>query len=304
MLAEKHGVPGVDLSRTAVATELLDLVPRAVAEGDLILPLSLVGDRLHLAMSKPNDERILAEVRFVTGREVSPYVACRGALLRAIGEAYEARARSVALWRGKTSASGSPHVEAVVPYAEEVVEAVEPIPDQDILIEVEHEPVGAEERTAPLVLAVDDEPEIRQLVERTLSAKGYRVALASDGQEALEKAERLVPDLVLLDAMLPKLHGFEACRRIKASSRTKHVPVIMMTAIYRGWRFAQDARESYGAVNYVEKPFRLEDLLRRIEEALIAGGRGEEHAHEEDVHDPRIARGRELLAAEIGRAHV
>ena len=88
VLSEKHGVPGVDLSRTAIATELLDVVPRAVAEGDLILPLSLEGDRLHLAMSKPNDERILAEVRFVTGREVSPYVACRGPLLRAIGEAY------------------------------------------------------------------------------------------------------------------------------------------------------------------------------------------------------------------------
>jgi CheY-like chemotaxis protein len=293
VLSEKHGVPGVDLSRTAVATELLDLVPRAVAEGDLILPLSLVGDRLHLAMSKPNDQRVLAEVRFVTGREVSPYVACRGALLRAIGEAYEARARGVALWRGRSSVAGSPHVEAVVLPAEEILEAVEPIPDEEIPIEVEQsEPAAV--RSAPLVLAVDDEPEIRTLVQRTLVAKGYKVELAVDGQDALEKADRLVPDLVLLDAMLPRVHGFEACRRIKASPRTKHVPVIMMTAIYRGWRFAQDARESYGAVDYVEKPFRREDLLRRIEEALIAGG-GPDRAHEEDLHDPRLARGRALL---------
>src|SRR5512140_2977840 len=240
VLSEKHGVPGVDLSRSAVPTELLDLVPRAVAEGDLILPLSVEGDRLHLAMSKPADERILAEVRFVTGHEVSPYVACRGSLLRAIGEAYEARARAVPLWRGPSSASGAPHLEAVVP--------------------------AAAERTsgAPLVLAVDDEPEIRQLVKRTLEGKGYRVELAVDGQEALDKAEQLVPDLILLDAMLPKVHGFEACRRIKANARTKHVPVIMMTAIYRGWRFAQDARDTYGALDYIEKPFRLEDLLRRM----------------------------------------
>jgi DNA-binding response OmpR family regulator len=299
VLSEKHGVPGVDLSRTAIATELLDLVPRAVAEGDLILPLSLEGDRLHLAMSTPADERILAEVRFVTGREVSPYVACRGALLRAIGEAYEARARSIALWRGKASASGSPHVEALVPYAEEVVEAVEPIPDEEIVIEVEPAIASTPERQgAPLVLAVDDEPEIRTLVQRTLVAKGYKVELAVDGQEALDKAEQLVPDLILLDAMLPKVHGFEACRRIKASPRTKHVPVIMMTAIYRGWRFAQDARETYGAEDYIEKPFRLEDLLRRMEEALLRGGaRAEQGAHEEDVLDPRLAKGRELLAA-------
>lgn len=298
VLAERHGVPGVDLSRTAVAAELLDSVPRAVAEGDLILPLSLEGDRLHLAMSNPSDERILAEVRFVTGREVSPYVACRGALLRAIGEAYEARARGHALWRGNASASGSPHLEAVVPYAEEVVEATDPIPDEEVVIEVEPAVAETPARKAPLVLAVDDEPEIRTLVQRTLVAKGYAVELAVDGQEALEKAEALVPDLILLDAMLPKVHGFEACRRIKAGARTKHVPVIMMTAIYRGWRFAQDAREAYGAIDYVEKPFRLEDLLRRMEEALLAGGEAaEQRAHEEDVLDPRLAKGRELLAA-------
>ncbi len=299
ILSEKHGVPGVDLSRSAVATELLDLVPRAVAEGDLILPLSVEGDRLHLAMSKPADERILAEIRFVTGREVSPYVACRGSLLRAIGAAYEARARGVPLWRGSSSASGTPHLEAVVPYGEEVVEPSAPIPDEEIPIEVEAAVPASPERqdVAPLVLAVDDEPEIRQLVQRSLEGKGYRVELAADGQEALEKAEQLVPDLILLDAMLPKVHGFEACRRIKASPRTRHVPVVMMTAIYRGWRFAQDARDAYGAVDYIEKPFRLEDLLRRMEEALLAGGATAAKAHEEDVHDPRLAKGREHLAA-------
>lgn len=299
VLAEKLGVPGVDLSRSALPTELLDLVPRAVAEGDLILPLSLEGDRLHLAMSKPADERILAEVRFVTGREVSPYVACRGSLLRAIGEAYEARARSAPLWRGSASASGAPHLETVVPYAEEVVETAEPIPDEEVPIEIEPAVPATPDRQAgaPLVLAVDDEPEIRRFVKRTLEAKGYRVELAADGQEALDRAEQLVPDLVLLDAMLPKVHGFEACRRIKANARTRHVPVVMMTAIYRGWRFAQDARDTYGAVDYIEKPFRLEDLLRRMEEALLAGGAAAAAAHEEDDPDPRIARGREHLAA-------
>jgi len=71
-----------------------------------------------------------------------------------------------------------------------------------------------------------------------------------------------------------------------------------MTAIYRGWRFAQDARETYGAEDYVEKPFRLEDLLRRIEQALLAGGeKAAERGHEEDLLDPRLAKGRELLAA-------
>ncbi|HEY6002305.1 MAG TPA: response regulator, partial [Anaeromyxobacter sp.] len=297
VLSEKHGVPAVDLSRTAVAVELLDLIPRAVAEGDLILPLSLEGDRLHLAMARPADERVLAEVRFVTGLEASPYVACRGALLHAIGEAYAARARGVALWRGRVCASGTPHIEAVI--GGEVMEVVDSIPDAEIVIEIE---AAAPERArkGPLVLVVDDEPEILQLVERTLRAKGYEVELAQDGAEGLAKADELVPDLVLLDAMLPKVHGFEACRRIKASPRTRNVPVVMMTAIYRGWRFAQDAKDSYGAEDYVEKPFRLDDLLRRVEEALLSGGAraaAASSAPAEEGADPRLARGKELLAA-------
>ncbi len=301
VLAERHGVPGVDLSRSAVALEVLSLVPRAVGEGDLIFPLSQDGGRIHVAMARPWDERVIAELRFVTGREVSPYVAIRGALLRAIGEAYEARARGEDLWRGTSSTSGAPYLQAIVPGTEwDAHIEGELIPDAEIVIEVDTDgmPPPARRSGAPLVLVVDDEPEIRQLVERMLQSNGYSVELAVDGAEALEKADRLVPDLVLLDAMLPKVHGFDACRRIKASARTRDVPVIMMTAIYRGWRFAQDARDSYGAIDYVEKPFRLEDLLRRIEEAMLSGGdRPAPVAGGEESGSALIASGKELLAA-------
>ncbi len=304
VLAEKHGVPGVDLSHSAIPLDLLDLVPRVVAEGDLILPLSVEGGRIHLAMARPWDDRVVAEVRFVTGKEVSPYAAVRGALLRALAEAYEERARGAALWRGRACASSVPFVEAVlagIEPEEEIVEAELPelIPDGEIVIEVEPEAAPAAAREKPLVLVVDDEPEIRQLVERMLVRKGYQVALAVDGQEALDLADRLVPDLVLLDAMLPKVHGFDACRRIKASPRTRHVPVIMMTAIYRGWRFAQDARDSYGATDYIEKPFRMEDVLQRMESALSAGPVHAPAAPAEDAEPQSalVGRGKELLAA-------
>lgn len=307
VLAEKHGVPGVDLSHSALTLDLLDLVPRAVAEGDLILPLSLDGGRIHLAMAHPWDDRVIAEIRFVTGKEVSPYVAVRGALLRAIAEVYEERARGAALWRGRACATPGPRLAAVVaglgaevPEEQEAQEEVELIPDAEIVIEVEPAEVTAPiVRQSPLVLVVDDEPEIRQLVERMLLAKGFQVALAVDGQEALDQADKLVPDLVLLDAMLPKVHGFEACRRIKASPRTRHVPIIMMTAIYRGWRFAQDARDSYGASDYVEKPFRMEDLLQRMERALqdAAAPPAAPVEVEEEPHSAVVARGKALLAA-------
>ncbi|HET9555329.1 MAG TPA: response regulator [Anaeromyxobacteraceae bacterium] len=306
ILAEQHEVPGVDLSRSAVDLALLDLVPRQVAEGDLILPLSTEGGRLHLATAAPFDDRVLAEVRFVTGREVSPYVAVHGALGEAVRQAYAARQRGEPVWRGAAAPrDGAPALAAVLagPKAAPEVEELLPIEalgeGEALDIEVGGATgevlltVRADGRR--IVLVVDDEPEIRQLVQRGLEHKGFAVETAADGEEGLRKAEALLPDLVLLDAMLPKVHGFEACRRLKASPRTRHVPVVMMTAIYRGWRFAQDAREAYGAEDYVEKPFRFDDLVPRLEAVLEStASRPRTGAA---AAAPRLAEGKELLLA-------
>jgi DNA-binding response OmpR family regulator len=324
-LAEEQRGPGVDLSRCIVDLGLLALVPRAVAEQDLLLPLSDEGDRLHLAMVAPHDHRLLSEVRFVTGREVSGYVAVDSALRQAIGEAYTARERGEDVWRGHAAGAGLPPLlAAVLPGGDEEIEVSE-----DLILEVESLPLGEEEALPLLeadeplgpapgpadaevsiqvrpagrrtVLVVDDEPEIRLLLQRSLEKHGYAVETAEDGAEAIAKAEALVPDLVLLDAMLPKVHGFEACQRMKASPRCRHVPVIMMTAIYRGWRFAQDARDTYGAEDYIEKPFHFDDVLRRIDavlEATASRARGDGAAAGAEV-----ARGKELmLAGRLGEA--
>lgn len=310
VLAEKHGLPGLDLSRTALRLDAIDLVPAAVARTDLILPLSLDGGRLHLALARPLEERVVSEVRFVTGFEVSCYIALHASLERAIAGAYEARAAGGTLWRGSAAPEvphlalagpGAPGPDALAPADDELIVEADLVVDdaeEEVAIEVEEPPVpdAAPAREGPpLVLVVDDEPEIRQLVERMLLAKGYRVETAQDGADALEKADALLPDLVLLDAMLPKVHGFEACRRLKSSPRTRRVPVVMMTAIYRGWRFAQDARETYGAEDYIEKPFRLDDLLRRVRSAIDASAA--RALPDAAAAEPNLARGRELLAA-------
>jgi len=310
-LAERHGIPGVDLSRTAVDLTALDHVPQAVAEADLILPLSVQGGRLHLAVASPDlAERVVSEVRFVTGLEVSLYAVVLSALRSAIAGCYLARAQGAAVWRGaaappdapptiatRTScapgeeileltlddvvdegpASGPPSGRGARPGAEEVVHAVR---------------VRAGPRR---VLVVDDEPAIRLLVQRAIEHRGFAVDVAGDGMEALEKVRQWSPDLVLLDAMLPKLHGFEVARRLRSDPVTRALPVVIMTAVYRGWRFAQDARESYGAQDYIEKPFRVDDLLRRVETVLETTG-----ARALGAAAPLVARGREALAA--GRA--
>ena len=118
------------------------------------------------------------------------------------------------------------------------------------------------------VLVVDDEPDIRKLVRRVLEEHGYRVREASRGHEALALLKEQPPDLVILDAMLPEVHGFDIAKRMKGSARYGNTPIVMISAVYRGWRFAEDLKASYGVDAYLEKPFKMSDLVAAVEQAL------------------------------------
>jgi DNA-binding response OmpR family regulator len=285
-----------------------------VALSDNILPLSTEGGRLHLGVADPDSaNRVLAEVRFVTGMEVSPYVAVAVALRKAIVDAYAGLERGAAAWHGAEASPGcgicfSTPVELSLPDGDEVIVVVDEHTHQPgnahaeppaVIIPPQPEAPAEEPidlaRDSRRVLVVDDEPEIRNLLERTLSARGFTVETAPDGEEALARVAARRPALVLLDAMLPRIHGFEVARRLRADPRTREVPVVMMTAVYRGWRFAQDARDAYGAEDYIEKPFRLDDVVRRIDVVLEATAtRGPAKPSGGEV---MLRRGKELLLA-------
>ena len=133
------------------------------------------------------------------------------------------------------------------------------------------------------VLVVDDEDDIRRMLRRVLQERGYVVLEASKGSEALQMVREQVPDLILLDAMLPEIHGFDICRRIKGSQKYGHIPIIMVSAIYRGWRFAEDLRESYGVNLFLEKPFKISEVVSAVERALE--GQHDEHEDDEELSD-------------------
>lgn len=118
------------------------------------------------------------------------------------------------------------------------------------------------------LLVVDDELEIRKLLRRVLEENGYAVVEADRGRAALQSLKIEAPDLVILDAMLPEIHGFDIARRIRGSTRFAHVPIIMVSAVYRGWRIAEDVKANYGVDAYIEKPFRVADVLAAVEQAL------------------------------------
>ncbi|MEU9577534.1 response regulator transcription factor [Streptomyces chilikensis] len=124
------------------------------------------------------------------------------------------------------------------------------------------EPSATEPRHRLLV--VEDEPSIRTLLESTLRLTGYRVSSVETGRSALAEVERVHPDLLLLDVMLPDLDGYEVTRRLREAGN--HVPVLFLTA-----RAGVDDRIeglSAGADDYVTKPFNIEEVLLRIQAIL------------------------------------
>jgi two-component system, OmpR family, KDP operon response regulator KdpE len=113
------------------------------------------------------------------------------------------------------------------------------------------------------ILVVDDEPQIRRVLRSTLSFRGYTISEVASGEEAIELAPKLKPDLILLDVNLPGMSGIETCREIRRSS---DAPIIMLTvrSAERDKVVALDA----GADDYVTKPFGIEELLARIRASL------------------------------------
>jgi len=125
---------------------------------------------------------------------------------------------------------------------------------------------------AARILVVEDEPDLRSLLDRSLEQAGYKVFLAEDGIEALEKATTETLDLVLLDLMLPHIDGIEVCRRLKRDERTARLPVIMLTA--RQEPVDRIVGLELGADDYITKPFNLRELVLRVG-AVLRRSRGE-----------------------------
>jgi CheY-like chemotaxis protein len=117
------------------------------------------------------------------------------------------------------------------------------------------------------ILLIDDEPELVIVTKKLLEKEGYTVIVAKDGREGLKILENDLPDLILLDIMMPGEDGWEVCKKIKSNEKTKHIPIAMFTV-----RVSQDSVKK--SIEYahadaqINKPFDTEELLKVIEELL------------------------------------
>jgi len=114
----------------------------------------------------------------------------------------------------------------------------------------------------PRILIIEDERGLTDVLTYNLQREGYDTVVAHDGQEGLRKAQMQLPDLIILDLMLPSLDGLEVCRELRAGERTRRVPILMLTA--KAEETDQVVGFSMGADDYVTKPFNVKVLLQRV----------------------------------------
>ena len=124
----------------------------------------------------------------------------------------------------------------------------------------------SEPQRTPTILIADDEPDVRDLVAYRLSRSGYELLEARDGEEALRLALERLPDLAVLDVMMPKLDGYELTGRLRAAEATRTMPIIMLTA--RAQEADITRAFEVGADDYLRKPFNPDELVARVRAVL------------------------------------
>ena len=139
------------------------------------------------------------------------------------------------------------------------------------------------------ILIVDDEPDIRELIEYNLKKEGYQVFTASNGQEGVAEAKRSHPDLIILDIMMPKMDGIEACRVLRTMTEFKNTFMVFLTA--RSEEYSEIAGFNVGADDYIAKPIKPRALVSRINAILRRNSQpGEEPENKLEIADLTIDR--------------
>ena len=118
------------------------------------------------------------------------------------------------------------------------------------------------------ILIAEDEKDIRELIVFSLTFSGFEVVSAVDGQDALEKAMEVKPDLIMMDVRMPRMTGYEACARMKEMEELKDIPVVILSA--KGQDSEIQTGLNVGAYEYILKPFAPDELIQRVQE-IVSG---------------------------------
>jgi two-component system, OmpR family, phosphate regulon response regulator PhoB len=135
-----------------------------------------------------------------------------------------------------------------------------------VQLSAQFQPVPTKPMGKVRILIVEDEPSLTQVLSYNLQREGYEIVVVHDGRDGLRKAQTLLPDLIILDLMLPGLGGLEICRELRSSTQTSSIPIMMLTA--KAEETDQVVGFTMGADDYVTKPFSVRVLLQRVKVLL------------------------------------
>ncbi|WP_279233187.1 response regulator transcription factor [Desulfallas thermosapovorans] len=147
----------------------------------------------------------------------------------------------------------------------------------------------------PRILVVDDEKNIVELIKFNLEREGFQVIAAYDGLEAVKEAQSKMPDLIILDVMLPRMDGLEVCRKLNHNSATRNIPIIMLSA--KGDELDKILGLEIGADDYVTKPFSPRELVARVKARLRRVQSGPAN-NSREARGARMVRGRLIIDQE------
>lgn len=329
LLAAHTDYPGVELGRSIMPLANLALFPEEMLRRKRVLPLVDSHGGLVLAMADPDDDALVNELAFMSGRKILRHVAIPGALKQALDQALAQNPDEV-FWKGREvwQLSPGPEGRVAVVHPDErpapPASAREGMPEIDLeasdedaslpivlgreidpdapgelelvglldpAFEVQELPPRPAAPKSPsdakttqrlglgagkVVLIVDDDEAMRSLHKKVLEPFGCALLETGDGKEALALARDARPDLMILDAMLPGMHGFEVCRAIKGDPELRRTAVLIVSGIHTRWNVGVDVAEVYGADGFFAKPFRVDELGRAVRRCLMLGGGGEE----------------------------
>jgi DNA-binding response OmpR family regulator len=283
ILSRQIGAPCVVFSRSSIPLSLLDHFPLELARKLSAFPVHRHEREMIVAMADPSNIAYVDEIRFTTGARVIEHGALIGCLQDIIEDAFRLKERGdTEFYHGvdfdpSISLGDEGHVEIVVGRADDPgLEPPPPVADSQSELDISsgwveqmESAAQAQGKTKNLtVLVVDDEAELRRMLVEFFVKSGFEVWEAATGHDAVKIIQDRLPHAIVLDAMLPGIHGFDICYRIKHSESTRHIPVVMISAVYRGWRYADDVRRLYGADAFLEKPLRLDELKHVLERAV------------------------------------
>ena len=278
-LAVQRGHPVLVFSASSLDLSALQMVPHVVARSHRVLPVALDEDTITLAAADVGPRPIFDQIAFATGRQVVVTLAIETALMEAIEAAYTADDDRMVYLSGEHAPQNA--TPGVAMLSMEHPQRLDPkVISHDIVTEVDlpldliHRADDVSEISAAAVydvvdvLVIEDDSAVSDLVRRVLKHDSLDVEVVANGREAMDRLRTLRPRLIILDAMLPEVHGFEICRAIKNSDTFANTPVVMVSAVYKGWQHAHEIQEVHGADCFIEKPFDVHYLRKVVAEHI------------------------------------